>query len=142
MPIDILSGPDRVNYVPRSDTHKIGKVFWLTEPTFDVPDWEPVLHLAHVGLTKSDDWAFEDEWRFRLPYCMHLQVVGGKEEHVTDMLLPKEDYVLVPFNADALTEMEILTGPNFTVGQKILLEGLIAQYAPEAKVAESKIQVR
>lgn len=100
------------------------------------------MHLAHVGLTKCDDWIFEDEWRFRVPYVMHLVLVADKEEHITQMSLPCEDHVLAPFNADALSDMEILTGPKFTSGQRVLLESLIAQYAPDTTLRESEIQIR
>lgn len=137
---NIISGPDRVEYVSRDEVDKIGKVFYLQQ----VNDGheEPVLHLAHVGLTKSNDWSFEQEWRFRIPYTMHMSVVNGSPAHITDMPLPIESQIFVPYDVEKLAALEILTGPKFSEAQKVLLRSLVDTYAPAACIVDSPIKIR
>lgn len=141
-PLKLLAGPDCIKYVTREAAGEIGEVFFHQEVYPDEERTEPRLHLAQVGLTKSEDWAFEQEWRFRIPYCMDMTIVDGDTKHIADMPLPKEDQIFVPFDVNRLDKLEILTGPQFTAGQEILLERLCAKYSPDAVISKSEIEIR
>ncbi len=138
-----LSGPDAIEYVPRDNVADIPDVFFMRPiNSMEGKREDPTLVLAHVGLTKSQDWAFENEWRFRIPYFMDMSIINGGPEYILKMPLPVETAVFLPFDPGKLDALEVLTGPKFTDGQMILLEALINTHAPKAKIIKSGILIR
>ncbi len=138
-----LSGPDEVFYVERHTVAGVDDVL-ISRPRTE-ENGAPTnsgLHLAVVGLTKSDDWAFEQEWRFRLPFTLSMVLLEDSPDKLLKMPTPEDDRVFLAFREEVLEDLKILTGPKFSAGQMVLLNSLLERYAPNAIVTNSEIKIR
>lgn len=97
-----------------------------------------------IGRYKRRNWEFQKEWRYifvALPISFNQignniniainEVVRGKE-------LPFDTYFL-KIDDIAFENMEITLGPAVTDGDKIIVESLVRQYNPKARIFESKL---
>ena len=101
---------------------------------------------------KRSEWAFQKEYRFSLFVLPSLPVPAdgpGSEafasafpNHVATALArgspPGIDYLDVDLSNEALGEIEITLGPLCSEGSKLAVRALAAEYAPGARVTESR----
>lgn len=141
--LSVLSGPDKVDYVNRSHLAE-DLLNSPVQPSTDRSNQQFSFQLdfSQVGLTKGDDWSFEKEWRFRLPFSMYRKISVKSESYQFDIPTPKENTVFLEFREEALKDLKILTGPKFSAGQMVLLNSLLERYAPNAVVTNSEIKIR
>ena len=112
---------------------------------FIAPSGIPVtrVNLNNLGDAKMKDWQFEQEWRFRV-YATPTGFPGlGSSDLSPDVYLPgmRIEYIDVPINRNCLSELEILIGPWGTEAHEIMVASLTSIYAPNARIAKSKIEI-
>ena len=94
-----------------------------------------------LGQYKRSVWAFQKEWRYILrfyPFMDNLINVPQISEYLlhNSSWSPFKYYDLT-FDDEAYAEMEIMLGPKVSAGDKVIVESLINQYNPTAKIVES-----
>lgn len=101
---------------------------------------------------KSECWAFQSEYRFALmvlPPIPGVPAFGAVEyphnlvRHTLDSLrgsiVPSFSYFEVPLSDEAVRNMEITLGPKASVADRLLLEALLAKYAPSSTLRDSSL---
>jgi hypothetical protein len=101
------------------------------------------INLNNLGDAKIRYWQFEQEWRFRVYATPTGFPVLGSADIGINVLLPgvPVDYIDVPINKKCLSQLEILIGPRGTEAHEIIVASLTSKYAPNARVAKSKIRI-
>lgn len=130
-------GPTKVRYVADHE---------LMEQNF-FPD-RPIARydLRQLGIKKSIIWAHEREIRFRIfaspsysPEIDDFDWMSPQSFIDNPVITP---YVDIPLDNTALSEAEVMLGPHISTEQRKAVEELCAQYAPNAKIVESRLQIR
>lgn len=90
---------------------------------------------------KRDSWSFQSEWRYSLLFFPH-----NEKGSVSLNLSANSDdmpfwYCDLKITDEAFKDIEIMTGPKMQFGDKILLESLVRQYCPNARIVESKLKI-
>lgn len=101
---------------------------------------------------KSDDWAFQQEYRFQLFVLPTSRSESGgaksvfRDDVATDIGVgflnnvdPGIHYVDVPVSEEAIENLVIRLGPLSTPGGRLCVEALLEKYAPCAKVEDSHL---
>lgn len=104
--------------------------------------------LGNVGVLKNKRWSFQKESRFILriiPTECELTLFDASHfmEHLVNALsigLPPhfETYDLT-LKDNIFNELEVTLSPSIKVGQRVIVEALLNQYAPKAKIKESSL---
>ncbi|GAA6153897.1 hypothetical protein [Pseudoteredinibacter isoporae] len=138
-----ISGPDEVNYVDRESVGELPPV--RTQTTGAGHSYENPMEgfdLSNIGLHKSEDWSFEQEWRFRIPAGIQASISRMSLEEYCEIMQPSRNYIDLPIRAEALQQIEIMLGPKTTLGEEVLVRSLINTIVPSGKVTKSEIQIR
>lgn len=110
--------------------------------------------LPFLPRKKSNDWAFQKEYRFSLFILPSLPIPeGGPEEkgfserfgqHMSNSFINNIDPGItcfdVPLSGEALKDLVVRTGPLMTSGDFTCVEALLNSYAPEARLEESSLR--
>lgn len=103
-----------------------------------------VTHIAIdlLGKYKRHEWHFQDEVRYRIIYLPVLLKDQNNAELISKRLSNAED---LPFNGvnfkirqECFEELEIMTGPKMTEGDKEILKLMVKEYCPKATIVQSK----
>lgn len=101
---------------------------------------------GEIGKYKNKRWNFQKETRFRI-FAQPYNAIYADENigtialnsYLTNKQLPFSEYYL-SLRKDAINNMEITLHPNSTKSDRIIVEALCAQFAPEAKVLDSSLK--
>jgi len=129
-----MYGPDPVNYIKGSEN----------VPDAVIVDSKNRLswpYLSTVGIDKSDDWSFEEEWRFRLPIDIPKPLTMEAQEYV-DNHEPIDDYIDMKINTNSLNIIDIMLGPLTKDSDRIIVDALCKRYEIKAKIKNSKIKMQ
>ena len=94
----------------------------------------------YVGLYKDDKWSFQKETRFRLfavPEIINDMTFEGLTKIITNETPNIITHFDVPLKESALNNLIITPGPNSSESTSILINLLIKEYAPSAKLERS-----
>lgn len=133
--LETVLGPERVRYVDRDKVDDIEPVLFSTS---NGDDGLQILNLSHVGLQKSDDWEFEQEWRFRLPF----RALSSPNAALLSALSFKAPFVLVNLKPQIFDQMEVTLGPKSDHSAAIILQSVLDKFAPKARWKRSAINIR
>ena len=132
----------RINYV--DDVAKYTKDA-ITLSNIDGDRGNMTLSTKPFGYYKHKRWAFQNESRFVL-YVLPINPLleGGNPEVSTLVMrslldnkqLPFEDYYMY-LKDEVINNIEITLSPSATDAQRILVDSLVAKYAPHATIRES-----
>lgn len=104
------------------------------------------MDIGKVGIFKHKRWEFEKESRFILriiPTSEEISLFDARRfmelirETFASKLPPHFETYDLPLKDDIFDNMEITLSPSITAGQRVIVESLINQYAPNAKIKES-----
>ena len=117
------------------------------------PDGSRSVAIQKLGIYKPKHWFFQEEWRFR------LNIIPGIPMTKTTNSNPKEldrylsaacgfehgvalgfDEYFLSLNSEAFSQMEILLGPKQRNGEKVIIEALVKDFNPSAKIIESELE--
>ena len=103
------------------------------------------IKLNHVGIYKSEDWTFQQEWRYIIRiYPISINEIQTKQyEKAVERLrsgrgLDIDSYFLKIKN-ESFEKMEIMLAPNTTEADKIIVESLVNTYNLSAKIVNSTL---
>lgn len=99
------------------------------------------IHLDMLGRYKRKEWYFQDEVRYRIIYLpVSLQNLDGNSVMKSMQELPdlpfKERFLKI--KDEYFSEIEIMTGPKMSYGDKEILNLIVKEYCPSAKIVPSK----
>lgn len=98
----------------------------------------------NVGKYKRTHWSFQSEWRYMfIIYPGSFEEFKNNDDQFVEKIksgidLPITDYYL-NIDSEAFKDMEITLGPNTSEGEKIIVESLISQYNPSARIFNSSL---
>ena len=104
--------------------------------------------LGNVGVLKNKRWAFQNESRFLLwiiPTDGEISLYNPKElvaklkAAFDTKLEPHFNLYDLPLKDDIFDQMVVTLSPSIKVGQRVIVEALLNQYAPKAKIKESSL---
>lgn len=104
--------------------------------------------LGNVGVLKNKRWAFQNESRFLLriiPTEGEISLYNPKElvaklkAAFDTRLEPHFNSYYLPLKDDIFDQMVVTLSPSIKVGQRVIVEALLNQYAPKAKIKESSL---
>jgi hypothetical protein len=109
------------------------------------------LHL--LPRQKSNDWKFQDEYRFSLfviPLISDSDAAPGTERHFLaatqnvsnsfiNNISPDITHLDIPLSPGAFQDLVVRTGPLATPGAKTCVKALVDQFAPNARIEESAL---
>lgn len=104
------------------------------------------LNFGILGRYKRLHWAFQNEWRFRfnvLPVNIEDLKNNDNGKFMNHLMNNKNlgmDCYFLDIEESKLKEMEITMGPNTTDAEKIIVESLIKEFNPTAKVYDSSLK--
>lgn len=105
-------------------------------------------NFSPLGRCKNKYWAFQKEWRYLLefvpmkldsPDIMQMEYRSTMERMLLGIEKPPFPFYTLPIDPEAFSKMEIVMSPHLTEGNQVLLETLVQQYNPEAKVKKSEL---
>lgn len=105
--------------------------------------------ISKVGKYKHKRWAFQHESRFVLTIIpveneislddanSYIEFVG---KALSTGMQPYFETYDMSLRDDLLDELEVTLSPSITAGQRVIVESLLKQYAPKAKLMESSLK--
>jgi len=100
-----------------------------------------------LGMVKTLQWSYEQEWRFKIAALSFESnfpndaYFNGVTANLADFPVIDE-HLLVPLDRDAISQIEVISGPKMNKKDIANLEKLLADHAPKAKLTESQIRIR
>lgn len=104
-----------------------------------------------IGMLKSDLWAFQEEYRFRILGVPKNNVNETSSPYLNDILYMlrdkpknKETELYVDIPKKAFQNMSVLLGPKTTKADRIIVESLVKDYIPNfnGKIEKSILEIR
>ena len=99
-------------------------------------------NFKNIGLYKSSDWSFQSEWRYSIlviPCDDNRLFKMDLAPHLNDLPFSYIDLII---EDNAFMNMEILTGPKMSNGDKEIVKALVEKYCPSIKVKESSLKIK
>lgn len=94
-----------------------------------------------IGKYKRDCWAFQSEYRYGLLFIPH----DGNGRFRMDLRNNANDmpfwHLDLRISDEAFQDIEIMTGPRMSQGDKVLLETLVQVYCPTARIVSSNLKI-
>lgn len=135
----VVIGPNKVYYSDDS-AFRARKILY--------PDDGMVRYVPYdLGMVKATYWSYEEEWRFKIA-AMGFEAQFPDDAYFNEITLNLEKYpvltkfLFVPLDSSALDEMQIVIGPRAKKSTVEKVEAIVAQFAPRATIAHSKIAIR
>lgn len=121
----------------------------LSPQIFNISQQGIEMKSAQLGKYKNTYWEFQNEERYVLRFLpldvKKITLESNAAQMVYDAFMNKKsfiDYYDLEIRDDAFVSMEITLSPQFTMGNRILLEALIDKYNPNLKVHDSVLKDR
>lgn len=127
----------------QSYTSDACNIIYHENDTFDLEvNWNK------VGTCKHTRWSFQNESRFMLriiPTEQEITLLDAEQStkwliHALSNGLQStlKEYYL-PLKDDIFDQMVVTLSPSIKAGQRVIVEALLNQYAPKAKIKESRL---
>ncbi len=109
------------------------------------------IEIGVLGKYKRTVWAFQDEWRYKLfisPFAFDASI---RDPQFIDplyvMQLFRTSALPFPFfdmdiDQGAFEQMEITLGPKVSDAEEVIIQSLVNQYNPSAKIHKSTLKIR
>jgi hypothetical protein len=99
------------------------------------------IDLLHLGLAKYDYWNFEEEWRFRI-IGMPFEGSWRTQDYDRFLRFPLSEYLDIHLDQSVLSELVVQLGPRATLSNSIVVELLLSEFAPGAKLCDSACKIK
>lgn len=127
----------------QSYTSDACNIIYHENDTFDLEvNWNK------VGTCKHTRWSFQNESRFILriiPTEQEITLLDAEKSTkwlihaLSKGLQPTLEEYYLPLKDDIFNKMVVTLSPSITSGQRVIVEALLNQYAPKAKIKESNL---
>lgn len=137
--VSTILGPDPVSYVSESEA-SLRKTISQADSFNGTLEF---INLSGIGLYKNDDWSYEKEWRFRLPYT----VMFGPPQGISALNFCKAiqfegTFLDVPLSQTAIDNIQVMLGPQCNNAHEIIVNSLLSQYSQNYTLTKSKIAIK
>lgn len=104
--------------------------------------------LGNVGVLKNKRWDFQHESRFilriiptegEISLFEPLEFTSKIKQSFDTKMEPHFDTYDLPLKDDIFDQMVVTLNPSIREGQRVIVESLLNQYAPNAKIKESSL---
>lgn len=119
----------------------------LSPQIFNIGQQGIEMKSAELGKYKNTYWEFQNEERYVLRFIpldvKKITSDSNAAQMVYDAFMNQKsfiDYYDLEIRDDAFVSMEITLSPQFTLGNKILLEALKEKYNPNLKIVDSALK--
>ncbi len=112
-------------------------------------DEQFTIALGKLGKYKNCYWNFQKEWRYLLhilpvnlnqnPECSAREFQTVANRILTGTAKQACQYLDMQIRDDAFRDMRIIMSPRFSEGNQIMLDSIIKDYNPDAKVTKSEL---
>lgn len=137
--VSTILGPDSISYVPEKEA----SVSKTISNAISVNGTCEFVNLSAIGLYKNDDWAYEKEWRYRLPYDVMFGLPTGLSAlNFCKAVQFEKAFLDVPLNNEAVNNIEVMLGPLCTDAHEIIVSSLLNEYASNPTLTKSKIAIK
>lgn len=136
--VEHIFGPDEVVYDNNSSLKIVSTVFKAGENA-------ELIDLTEVGIYKNEDWSYEKEWRFRIPYKIGFSPRFNPPISASDFcrLVEFEDNHLdVPLRQDSINSIDVMLGPCCQNSHEIIVRSLLEKYSSNYSLEKSKILIK
>ena len=107
------------------------------------------LQFNKVGTFKHKDWDFQDECRFRLQIFPHGNISVEDPRYINYILECVHKEIYAPMNSyylnlkdDIFDELTITLSPFVTESDRVIVNTLCKEYAPNARIVDSSLKNR
>lgn len=128
-----LIGPHQITYDPEALNNN--------DCFIENEDGTVEVDLLHLGSSKRMAWSFESEWRFKI-IGMPFEGKWKKQDFDQFKDIPTCESLFVNLDPSALSEIIVQLGPRATLAESEIVELLLKNYAPGAKLCDSSINIR
>lgn len=103
------------------------------------------LRTSSLGITKRSIWKIEDEVRYKMEIYPYDSTVSKKyfpdayEKFIEQRIPPQIKFYDAEISKESFEKMKIVIGPKMEVGDRQIIESLVAKYNPTADICESKL---
>lgn len=96
------------------------------------------IEISELGNQKMNDWAYEEEWRFKV--SAYLQIVSSRNiwKNIKGDLATFSEQVFIPFQKNPV---EIMVGPCMKKEDIQKVQAIISNYSEETKIAFSSVRI-
>lgn len=98
-------------------------------------------NFSDIGKYKRSCWSFQSEYRYSLFFIPH----DGRGNFLMDLRANANDmpfwYLDLSISDDAYKDIEIMTGPRMSDGDKLILDSLVRTFCPSARIVRSKLKI-
>lgn len=128
----------------QSYTSDVCKTTYHDNGTYDIE-----LQLNKVGTCKHSRWSFQKESRFILriiPMEGEVTLLDAAQflvymmKTIAQGIQPQLEWYDLPLKDDIFDQMVVTLSPSITAGQRVIVETLLNQYAPKARMVESSLK--
>ena len=107
------------------------------------------LKIGEVGVYKHERWQFQNESRFILRIIPTEETITLFEaskfvelltKAMINGILPNIETYDLSLKDEVLDQLEVTLSPSITMGQRVIVESLLKQYAPKATIMESSLK--
>jgi len=143
---DLLVGP-----VPLEFPHQMvytGDPDLLAPKVAEIPD---TVEFGKLGVSKAPDWAFEQEWRFRLFVMPHpvpadrdfgspsfAETVAPRVREIFNSRRVRDTHLFCSISHSALEQMEVLLGPCTDTEERQCVEKALQTWNPSCTLSVSR----
>ncbi|MGH0697302.1 hypothetical protein ACQVQK_28325 [Bacillus cereus] len=108
------------------------------------------IQTGNLGIFKRIEWEEQKEWRYRLvsyPWNIRFQI-SCAQNNTNHLLVEKIKserdlgFIDLPLKDDVFDDLEVLCGPNMSTEGREELNRILAKYASNASIKESKLKIR
>lgn len=121
----------------------------LSPKMFTIESDKLTLASAKLGKYKNTYWEFQNEERYILRFipvdAKKMVTTENAAADVYNAFTNEKDflpYFELAIRDDAFNAMEVTLSPQFSAGNRVILESLCKQYNPNMKISESALQDR
>lgn len=135
--LERVYGPARVEYVDNFSETYSSAVRAMNNSDSNYPDGFMDIEMQEIGNRKIKDWAYEDEWRFKV--TAFLNIVGPSDGFIyalDELIAPEKVYV--PYVQDPI---EIMTGPGMDEKDLKEVRNIIKKSGRDINLVSSKIKL-
>lgn len=114
-----------------------------TRPKISEFDGEgTTIRFGNLGLCKRTAWKYQQEWRYRvlvIPFGLHEIRTDGDVETARYNYHSSVTFLDLPIRRDAFESMRVVTSPQLSIGNRIMVDLLKDRFNPTMEIEHSKL---
>ena len=115
----------------------IKSVFSPESENFDLME----VVLDSIGIKKIDDWAFENEWRYKMS-CLKISMLAGSKSAMRELkYIITPEYIDSPLREGIISEIAVLSSPFIAEEDINAADDFLQKQGIDKKVERSQLKI-